>query len=427
MDKEVQRIEESFLSDEFVNELTEIGEVDILVGLTTHNHRETVQQALSSAYVGLVQSFPRERAAILNLDAGSTDGTPELFQQVSDQELRKLLSSNPLRTIPRVTTTYPEAPGDRDALHLLYVAADLLRAKACVRLSPELEHTQRINSFVEPVLKHGFEYVMPIYARNKLDGMLAKNVLSPLVRGIYGYRISEPAVPEFCCSSRLARHFLEQDIWRQRIDGEALGVLMTTTAIAGGCKACQVHAGPRGRLAMAYGKDLPRLVQEVVGSLFRCLDLHEPYWISRTDSESLPDFGNRYGEPPEPRRINRKRMLEMFRKGSQDLHEILDVILSPETVGEIRTIANLPDKEFCFPDSVWIKTLYEFAASHHRSVINRDHLLLALAPLLRGRMVSFSRENEGAKEEQVEPRMEALGREFERSKPYFLKCWKNER
>jgi hypothetical protein len=426
MEKQVSLIEESLLSDDFVKQLTAIGEVDILVALTTHNSRETIQRALSTAYAGLVQSFPRQRAAILNLDGGSADGTPDLFQRVTDEELRNLVTANPLRTVPRISASYRGAPGDRDALHLMCAAADLLRAKACVRTSAGLVHTQRIDSLVRQVLKAEFDYVIPVYARDRFDGMLAKNILSPMIRGTYGYRISEPAVPEFACSGRLAGYYLEQDIWRQRIDGDALGVWMTTSAMTNGYKACQVHVGPRAQLGKAHGKDLPGLIREVVGSLFQCLELHEAYWISRTESEMLSPIGNPFGEPLAPTRINRKRMLEMFLKGVQDLAEILDAILSPETAADIRRIAALPNTEFCFPDPVWVRTIYEFAASYHRSVINRDHLLLALAPLLRGRIVSFVHENDNAQEEQVDQRLEALGQEFEQSKPYFVHRWKNE-
>ena len=55
-----------------------VGEVDILIGLPTHNNAKTVGPILQCSQAGLVTRFPRESAAIINADGGSRDGTPEL-------------------------------------------------------------------------------------------------------------------------------------------------------------------------------------------------------------------------------------------------------------------------------------------------------------------------------------------------------------
>jgi hypothetical protein len=67
--------EESFLTDDFVRQLINVGEVDILVGLPTHNNAKTIGSIVSTIQSGLLRGFPRERAVIINVDAGSRDGT----------------------------------------------------------------------------------------------------------------------------------------------------------------------------------------------------------------------------------------------------------------------------------------------------------------------------------------------------------------
>jgi glucosylglycerate synthase len=67
--------------------------------------------------------------------------------------------------------------------------------------------------------------------------------------------------------------------------------------------------------------------------------------------------------------------------------------------------------------------VYEFAASHHKEVINRDHIIQALAPLYRGRAYTFLVENRDASSEQVEQNVEGLCHTFERLKPYLLEQW----
>ena len=65
--------EDSLLSDEFLRQLINVGEVDILVGIATHNHAKTIGQTVRSIQIDLLNCFPRERAVIINADGGSQD------------------------------------------------------------------------------------------------------------------------------------------------------------------------------------------------------------------------------------------------------------------------------------------------------------------------------------------------------------------
>ena len=79
-----------------------------------------------------------------------------------------------------------------------------------------------------------------------------------------------------------------------------------------------------------------------------------------------------------------------------------------------------------FADELWIETLTQFAAAHHREVMHRDHLIRALVPLYLGRAASFLAENAAREAAAVEERLEALGLGFEKEKPHFVRRWKAE-
>jgi len=64
--------EESVLTDEFIRQLINVGEVDLLVGLPTHNNGKTVGQVVQIIQAGIVKTSPRERTVILNVDVGSS-------------------------------------------------------------------------------------------------------------------------------------------------------------------------------------------------------------------------------------------------------------------------------------------------------------------------------------------------------------------
>jgi len=70
--------EESILTDEFLRQLINVGEADILVGVPTYNNAATVGQVVQTVRAGLLKYFPRERAVIVNADGGSRDHTPDL-------------------------------------------------------------------------------------------------------------------------------------------------------------------------------------------------------------------------------------------------------------------------------------------------------------------------------------------------------------
>jgi len=125
----------------------------------------------------------------------------------------------------------------------------------------------------------------------------------------------------------------------------------------------------------------------------------------------------------EPIRVNRKRLYQMFSSGVADLEPVLKSILSPATLLEVQGTTKLGEEEFRYTDELWVRTVYEFAASFHKSIINRDHIIQALAPLYRGKVYTFLIENRDASSQEVEASVESLCLAFERLKPYLLAQW----
>src|ERR1051325_6073726 len=74
---EIKLTEESFLTDDCVRQLMGVGEIDILIGLPTHNNAKTIASSVAAIQDGILRWFPRERAAILNVDR-SEEHTSEL-------------------------------------------------------------------------------------------------------------------------------------------------------------------------------------------------------------------------------------------------------------------------------------------------------------------------------------------------------------
>ena len=422
--KKVRTADDSILSDEFLRQLINVGEVDLLVGLPTHNNAKTIGAIVATIQAGLLSVFPRERAAIINADGGSQDGTPELVLSAAIDDVRRGSRVPALRTLHVISTQYASSPTRGTALQSILAAGELLRAKACVVVSPESTQVQTdwLAKLLRPVYAGEFDFVLPTYSRHRFDGILLTNLLYPMTRALYGLRIREPYAFDFAFSGSLGSQFLAQNAWQDETARAGSETYFTLNAIAGHARICQSFLGTREHVERRSSDLIPAL-RQTAGALFSSLGPQAALWRANSGSQPIPTIGPDREFTLEPLRVNRKRLREMFSTGVVELESVFQTILSASTLEELRRIDRLAETEFRYPAELWVKTIYEFAAAYQKSVINRDHILQALAPLFRGRAFTFLVENRNGSADTVEDNIEALCLEFERGKPYLLELW----
>ena len=415
--------EETLLPDEFLRQLINVGEVDILVGLATHNNARTIQSVTRAIQAGILKCFPRERAAIINADGGSQDDTTQLVQKGSIDDLRHDYKVYALRTLHCISVRYGRMPDPAMALQTIFAGAELLRAKTCVIISPDLTTIEPdwLQRLARPAYSDNFDLVCPIYRRQRFEGALVRDLLYPMTRSIYGSRIREPYGSEFAVSGRLITDFLSHGIMNQDWGRMGPEISITILALTGKYRVCQSFLG--AKQPSSRGHDMVAAVRRTVGALFASLDGNFPFWSTITGSQPVTTVGSVAELTQETARINRKRLLEMFASGVAQLEQVLSSILSPSSLSELRRIAALGMDEFEYPAELWTRTVFEFAASYHKSTINRDHIIQALVPLYRGRSLMFLIENRNGSEQDIETREESLCADFERLKPYLLEIW----
>jgi glucosylglycerate synthase len=416
---------DSVVSDEFLSQITAIGEVDVLVSVPTADNRHTIQHAVNAIQIGLAKYFPRERTALMNVDVQSRDGTPQIVREAAVRDFETFLAPTPLRSSPIIMASCHPSQGQAGALRLTLTAADLLRAKACAVVSPDVASLtpEWIDALVRPIYREGFDLLTPIYQRHRFEGLLVRNVLAPVVHAVYGYQIEEPSPDEISFSGVLACHLLTQEVWQEGFMSAGAYLWLTTTALAGNFRVAQSFLGPKVFSARHYSPSLAETIQSVVGALFRSLEAHQTFWRQRTASQAVPLFGLPVDLDIGSARLNRKQMFEMFRSGTPAIVSILTDILSPSTLGDVMEITKGEEDHGFFADELWAKVIYEFAAAYHGGVMNRDHLLQALTPVYRGRISSYLWQNRGARLEELRKRREVLHLEFERMKPYLIEKW----
>ena len=416
--------DESLLSDEFLRELINVGEVDILVGVPTHNDARTVGQVVQSVRAGLLKCFPRARTAILNADGGSQDDTQNLVRAASISDLGGGSGPHALRTLHSISTQYRGSPANGTALRTMLAAADLLRAKACAVVSPQSTRMdpEWIGRLVKPVLDDGADLVLPVYQRHRFDGLLIRNLVYPLVRTIYGCDVREPYPADYAFSGSLGNHFMDQDIWSLEQGRHGTELWLTLVAITNRYKIQQSFLGTRERLETSPS-DVVAAMRETAGILFLSMDSQPEAWKDGRDSLPAPCNGCQAAAGLEPGVVNRPRLHQMFTLGISQLEPVFASILAVPTHAELKRLAEVPETQFAMPESLWARTVYEFAAAYHRAVIGRDHILQALVPLFRGRALTFVAENDGASESALDANVEKICHVFEAEKPYLIQLW----
>lgn len=416
--------EESILTDDFLRELINVGEVDILIGVPTYNHAGTVGQVVQAIRAGLLQYFPRQRAVIINADGGSKDATQELVRAASISDLQHGPNLHALRTLHSISAQYPGGPASGVALHTILAAAELLRATTCAVISPDSTNIEPewLESLLRPVCRDSFDLVTPLYRRHKFDGLLVRNLVYPMNRALYSRRVREPYPAEFAFSGRLGSYFLGQEFWSQEVGRAGAEIYLTISAITGDFRLAQSFLGTKSRVEHAPA-DLVPAMRQTVGVLFWSLEQNLPFWGALSDSQAIPAIGAEHEMSMEPIRVNRKRLHQMFVHGVAELEPVLKSILTAPTLTELQRAAAVAEEDFRYSNELWVRTVYEFAASYHKTVISRDHIIQALVPLYRGKTHTFLLENQDASADEVESNVEALCLAFERFKPYLLEQW----
>lgn len=413
--------EQIVLSDDFLRQLMNVGAVDLVVAVPTHNDSKIVGQVVQALRIGLLKHFPRDRAVLINTDAGSRDDSPQAVFEAAMASLPADAGLQSLRTFHAVNVSYGDDANTPSALPLLMAAADLLQARACAVVSPS-EHVEPdwVERLLRPIYTDDFAFAAPLYRRHKFDGLLIKMLLYPMVRAVYGKRIREPYATDFSFSGRLGAELLAGDSWVPEPGDMSQELWLSTSAIAAQYPACEVFLGGK---AAEKSSDLVEVMRQTVGTLFASLDANQERWQTVQGSEPVPVIGGNEEITTEPLRVNRKRLYEMFHAGVSELQPVLGTILTAKTLADLTACAGRAEEQPCFPDELWARAVYEFAASYHKAVISRDHIIQALVPLYRGKVYEFLTQNRQATAEETEARLEALCATFERLKSYLLQIW----
>jgi hypothetical protein len=395
---------------------------ELAVAFLTYNNAETVKTVATAAAAGLARHFPDVSAALLGVDAGSSDGTPQMLDTLG---LPVVVTRYEAPAGERAAVPFHGVPGRGEGLRAAFVAARDLGVRVLIVLEADAVSITPdwLRDLGGPIAGDKADLVAPAYTRHRWEGTITRLLLSPLVQTLYGRRLQQPFGGQLGLSARLLEHLLVHPKW-DWTGRDVSDLWISGAAIADGFSVWEAWLGAHAVRSRTRTVDLPAMLAETLGAVFTLMDRHQDLWLEVRGSEPLPAVGE--PQPPlvTPMAVDVDGMLDAFRLGVRDLGSIWELVLAPETLGELLVLAGSVGPTFRFPDELWARTVYDFALAHHYSVVHRDHLLRSLVPLYLGRAAAYVLATRTASASATEQALEAAAAAFERQKPYLVEHWR---
>jgi glycosyltransferase involved in cell wall biosynthesis len=393
-----------------------ISQAEIVVGIPSYNEADSISFPTDVVSRGLVQFFPGKSAVIINVDNHSPDNTKSTFLNTPTK-------------IPKVYLSTPAGvKGKGNNFLNLFKAAVELQARAIIVVDADLKSITPswIRYLGEPLMGR-FDYVTPIYVRHKYDGTITNHIAYPMLRTLYGLRVRQPIGGDFGFSGKLARAFLAEKLWNDKIANFGIDIWMTTIAIARHFNICQAFLGsPKVHRAKDPAQDLAVMFKQVVSTLFDLMMDFEYLWKYTTESRpsSIYGFGLGVVEKPPEVRVSTKKLFDSFNQGFSKYGKIWEQVIPMPEFLELQKIKNIQNiEQFYYPSNLWARILFSFAVAYKNNGIEHDKLLEALIPFYHSRVLSYVNHTQNLETRESEEYLENINRIFESEKYFLLERW----
>ena len=398
-----------------------------MVGIPSFGNAETIGYVVRASTAGMVQYFPDLKPILVNSDGNSADDTPHVAVSTESPDyLEKVILVSPKHKLQRISFTYQGTSGKGTAVRALFEVARELKVKAMVMVDSDLRSIvpEWVELLAGPILKGGYDFVAPMYARYKYDGTITNNISYPLTRALYGARIRQPIGGDFAVSGDLVARYLELDTFDELTARFGIDIWMTHSAINEGFAVCQARLGAKIHDAKDPASDLGPMFRQVVGTLFKLAGHYESRWLRVKGSHPIPEYGFERVIAPEEISVNHAKLIDNFDQARLTQPDTWRDMLAPEQYDRVMAV-ELPERpaDFHFSAELWIRCLYDTLVAFNQPGADRERLLAALTPLYFGRTAGFISDTLDMTTDQAERVIDDQARQFEELKPYLVARW----
>jgi glucosylglycerate synthase len=392
-----------------VGAIGQIGEVDLLVGISGPADDSELRARASEALANLVTSGTF-RIGVASPIASQAEAASAPMDSGSHLQFLNYPLS-PSATPPLPWLAPPAAY--REIARLAVKTG----ARACVILGPDFAALDAVEALAEPIMAGQALLSVPVYPIGKYEGLLNSGILYPFIRALYGRQIRHPFAVDFGIAGSMISQLATES---PRGQGSALLCPVIGAAVAGVPVA---QANLDIRHVHHDGVDLSTVLATLAGAIFEDAEKNAATWQRMRGSQPTLISGSPL-MVSDAEVADVRPLIESFILASRNLQEVWGLVLPPVVLLELKRLSRLPVEQFRMPDPVWAKIVYDFALAYRLRSISRNHLLGALTPLYLGWVASYIAEVQSGESLEAEHRLERLAVAFEQEKPYFVSRWR---
>ncbi|RME98521.1 MAG: hypothetical protein D6768_17120, partial [Chloroflexi bacterium] len=233
--------------------LKNIGDADLVIGLTGFGVSPAVAEAEKLALDGAHRHYPHLRTVLIHAEAGRAGKENQLAVQHTSSNGHVVVAG-----------CYQGAAGRGNATAALLDAALALDAKAVVILDSAGAglNPDWLAGLAHLILQNNADLVLPRYRQwSTPHGWLNDLLAYPLFRALWGTSLRHPLAPDFAVSPQLATALLDEDIWGTAAGGNGLVPWLATFAAVQNWRVAQSALGEKllrnGKTGHANGNSLP--------------------------------------------------------------------------------------------------------------------------------------------------------------------------
>ncbi len=385
-----------------------IKKAEIAVGMPSLNEADNISFVTQQIDIGLQKYFKGRQAVIINADNNSPDNTGDVFLSTKTKTPKIYLSTpNGVR-------------GKGNALRLFFLKIREIGASFSATFDADIKSItpQWIKCFLEPVIG-GYDYVTPLYLRDKNDGTITNHISYPLIYGLLGYNLRQPIGGDFAFSRKMVEYWLSHP-WRESTRNYGIDVFMTTEAIRGGFRLAQIKPGLK--IHKPSAPKLNSMFFQVVDSFFLFLLENKDLWLREVDIKKLPllcQLKDDYKAQPlsvDCRQIGENASAR-FRENVGQIQSLLSRKLFSYIEGAFSGSQSLE-----VDSSLWPEIVYE-VFFHYGRGMEKSKMIELLSIFYFARTASFCQETIKKSQQEAEALIEEEARIFFKKRDYLLRLF----
>jgi len=382
-------------------------EADIVVGIPSYNEVENISFVVEQVAKGLKKYFSDLKPAVINCDNNSADGTEDAFLKADVG-------------VPKIYITTPKGVlGKGYNFENLFRKCNELEAKVVIALDADLKSItpEWIKKLGQAILD-GNDYASPLYMRHKYDGTITNNVCFPIIYSLMGVNIRQPIGGDFAFSKRMYKAWLLR-VWKRTTLEYGIDIFMSSHAILGDFKLCQVRLGTK--IHKASAPKLGPMFRQVVRTLFSVINRNFDKWSGVKKITTPHIYGDETaGDIPDldisVENVKQKAH-DGFYKGRNNLEEHIsqDVF---QAIDE-----TFKKKEYRIDSELWWKIVFELINAYRKNPYLTG-LIEGFSGLYFSRVASFINDTIDMSNEEAEKEVVKQAKLFFDNRDYLIRLFK---